>query len=237
MKRRLIIALSVALLATGVMMAKRAKRAARVTIIDFVNEFVANPEDEFTGSVAQAWSKYLSHQPQDEGVQVEVDVKNGFMTYSYCDPEEPGNGLTMEMCYWNCADGKHKLVATSLWSTTEGRVTYGQFDGLTFRLYDTATGTSTTVPPEDLGVNLYEGIEHVINGYDAENELFFVQGPDGTSICMNHDEWEEWYAKRPVNTVTLPRQGKDILIVTHSGTTRLRERRLKWNGNGFTPAP
>ena len=43
------------------------------------------------------------------------------------------------MCYWNEADGKHKLFACSRWSFENGKAVLGQYDGLSFYRYDNAT--------------------------------------------------------------------------------------------------
>ena len=43
------------------------------------------------------------------------------------------------MCYWNEADGKHKLFACSRWSFENGKSILGQYDGLSFYRYDNAT--------------------------------------------------------------------------------------------------
>ena len=45
------------------------------------------------------------------------------------------------MCYWNEADGKHKLIAYNVWCFSDGKPSLGQFDGLSFLRYDNATKT------------------------------------------------------------------------------------------------
>ena len=40
------------------------------------------------------------------------------------------------MCYWNCSDGYHKLVARNIVSYANGKRDCGQFDGLNFFLFD-----------------------------------------------------------------------------------------------------
>jgi hypothetical protein len=42
------------------------------------------------------------------------------------------------MCYWNEADGKHKLFAYNVASFINGRCEAGQYDGLDFYRYDNA---------------------------------------------------------------------------------------------------
>ena len=43
------------------------------------------------------------------------------------------------MCYWNEADGKHKLFACNRWSFENGKPMMGQYDYLGFYRYDNAT--------------------------------------------------------------------------------------------------
>jgi hypothetical protein len=45
------------------------------------------------------------------------------------------------MCYWNEADGKHKLFAYNHGFYRDGQYYPGQYDGLTFMRYDNATKT------------------------------------------------------------------------------------------------
>ena len=112
--------------------------------MDFVTALVAEPEDEFIGMLSDAWQLYLTGQPATKGGTMLVDKKNGFMSYTLDYDEaypEDAHGLMIraEMCYWNCADGKHKLVAQNAMTIEDGIYIYGQFDGITFYLYDTET--------------------------------------------------------------------------------------------------
>ena len=54
------------------------------------------------------------------------------------------------MCYWNEADGKHKLFAYNVALYTNGKYTAGQYDGITFYRYNNATKTMT--PTSDVGI-------------------------------------------------------------------------------------
>lgn len=229
---RTISSIILALLLTITAATASAQRHSRVSIIDFVNEFVAEPEDEFTGAVAEAWHLYRSHRPLPEGVEIEVDTKNGFMSYSFISPDEPFT-ITMQMCYWNCADGKHKLVAQSVWSEHDGYSAEGQFDGLSFMLYDNATRSSEPISAEELGIDTAYGIGIVSNGYDAERGMFFLSDSDGSITYLTEAQWEEWVHNRPINTFLLPRIGKDILAVTHRGHN-LTTVTWRWDGKGFS---
>ena len=47
------------------------------------------------------------------------------------------------MCFWNEADGKHKLFADSRWGFENGKPILGQYDGLSFYRYANATKKMT----------------------------------------------------------------------------------------------
>ena len=211
--------------------AMKARPSRHVSIVDFVNTFVAEPEDELTGAVADAWEKYLKHQPQEKNVTVKVDTKHGFMSYEQVFPESDGS-ITMQMCYWNCADGKHKLVAESVWSTNEGHVISGQYDGLSFLLYDNATKEYEVVSPEEYGLDIFYGIDSVESGYDALERAYYVVDDAGHKTFMAKDDYDEWFFNRPINTFTLPCEGKDILMVTHRGFKQTVTR-WEWDGSRF----
>ena len=74
--------------------------------------------------------------PQEEGETFIIDEKNGYILYERVDDSYVNR---MEMCYWNEADGKHKLFADSRWSFENGKPILGQYDELCFCRYDNAT--------------------------------------------------------------------------------------------------
>ena len=65
------------------------------------------------------------------------------------------------MCYWNEADGKHKLFAYNVGCYQNGTYSPGQFDGLTFYRYNNATKQMT--PCGDVGFEVAYGIKQVKN--------------------------------------------------------------------------
>ena len=129
------------------------------TISDFVSAFLApNADDEEDGTydesmnaVRQAWQRYCQSRPQSEGVTFTVDKKNGYVVYEY---RQDGTWLTkIEICYWNEADGKHKLFAYNVACYKNGVYSPGQYDGLTFCRYNNASKTmSYTSEPSVLAV-------------------------------------------------------------------------------------
>lgn len=74
--------------------------------------------------------------PLEEHESLNVDLKNGFLVYEWTYDE---NLMRIEMCYWNEADGQHKLFANNRWSFENGRLSTGQYDELSFYRYDNAT--------------------------------------------------------------------------------------------------
>lgn len=229
MRARTIILLLTVLLTCGPAWGRVHRRAG---IVDFVNDYVAEPEGDLCGAVADAWAHYLRHERQDEGVTLDVDERHGFMCYRHVSPEGP-DSLTLQMCYWNCADKRHKLVATSVWTISDGYAVTGQFDGLDFMLYDSATGQSEPVSPEDYGLDRFYGLDLDSDGYDAARRAFYVTDAAGKTTYMTRDEWDEWTRNRSVNTFMLPREGKDIIQVTRRGH-RQTLTRWRWNGSRFS---
>ena len=74
--------------------------------------------------------------PLEENRTLTIDQKNGFLVYEHKHSEYLSR---IEMCYWNEADGKHKLFACNRWSFENGKPMTGQFDVLNFYRYDNAT--------------------------------------------------------------------------------------------------
>ena len=124
-------------------------QGARPTISDFAWAYLFSDEDDedecdaeaFAG-VKQALERHREGLPQEEGVTFTVDEKNGYILYE--DRQEESDYMVRtEMCYWNEADGKHKLFAYSTWLFNNGKPGLGQYDGLTFYRYNNATKKMT----------------------------------------------------------------------------------------------
>ena len=122
-------------------------KGAKPTISDFIEAFVAEQSasleeegenDESFNAFRQAWYLHRDGKPQDPGETFTVDQKNGYILYQI---KRDKDLLKWEMCYWNEADGKHKLIAYNVWCFSDGKPSLGQFDGLSFLRYDNATKT------------------------------------------------------------------------------------------------
>ena len=122
-------------------------QGAKPTIKDFALAYITsllNPEDEepegewlhMYESIQKAIVCQDKGQPLEEEETLTIDQKNGFLVYE----QKHDDYLTrIEMCYWNEADGKHKLFADNSWSFEKGKLSLGQYDHLNFYRYDNAT--------------------------------------------------------------------------------------------------
>ena len=122
-------------------------QGTRPTIKDFVKAYLTSIlSEEVEECEAEGLGIYESLQraitnkekglPLDEGETLTIDMKNGFLVYEQKWEEHL---LRLEMCYWNEADGKHKLFACNRWSFENGKPMMGQYDVLCFYRYDNAT--------------------------------------------------------------------------------------------------
>ena len=125
------------------------------TITDFATAYLEydREDSDFYRIIYEAWERYLRKEPLGDNVSIDVDVKNGYMQYEKINPEE-NDTIVFEMCYWNCADGKQKLVcANAIWMMEDD---YGSTVGTVFLVYDNAKKTMRFILPEDIGA-LYDG--------------------------------------------------------------------------------
>ena len=127
-------------------------KGASPTINDFVSALVASREnddeeecvDEAFNAIAHAWDLYHKGLPLEEGTTLTIDEKNGYVLYEYRSEYESVEHLVkIELCYWNEADGKHKLLAYNVACFTNGNYSEGQFDGIYFYRYNNATKKMT----------------------------------------------------------------------------------------------
>ncbi len=125
-------------------------KGAKPTISDFAWAFLTASDDEECGSepvtaFKTAWVAEKSGKPQEDGVLLTIDEKNGFVRYEYRYDDVV---TRMEMCYWNESDGKHKLFAfNNMASLAEGKPVVTETSGLNFWRYDNATKQMTYINP------------------------------------------------------------------------------------------
>ena len=116
------------------------------TIKDFANAYLASlfvdvEECDLEGlglyaDLQESIKRQDKGQPLKKDETLTIDQKNGFLVYEHKYSEYLSR---IEMCYWNEADGKHKLFACNRWSFENGKPMMGQFDVLNFYRYDNAT--------------------------------------------------------------------------------------------------
>ncbi|MBR5726198.1 MAG: hypothetical protein IKX56_05635 [Muribaculaceae bacterium] len=183
---------------------------------DFLSSYLDIEETgELFGSVLDAWRLYLRQQPQKPCEQFMLDEKNGYLRYTFdsqsCDFYDDLIDRTYyEMCYWNCADGKHKLIAENCFTLIDNKYILGQYSGISFFLYDNASHKMWTVAGEDIGA----WVEEVIDESNCET------GEQLTDSDI------------PIVVYHLPQQGKDINVEICHGNKRTVTR-LVWDGMRF----
>ena len=128
----------------------------RPTISDFVTAYLSQRKDStFFDKVYSEWQRYRQKLPLSENVSLIVDTRNGYMHYEIVRPEEKDT-MVMEMCFWNCADGKRKLVCANTYWKMDGDYGWNTFIGASFYVYDNQKRFMRTVLSEDIGA-LYDG--------------------------------------------------------------------------------
>lgn len=137
-------------------------KGAKPSISDFITAYLAPSNDEEDGcdeeamsGIRYAWERYLKGFTHDENYTFTLDSKNGFAVYeAKYNNDDSELLIRIEMCYWNEADGKHKLFAYNHKSFMNGKYSPGQYDGLTFMRYNNATKKMTY--HSDAGVEAFK---------------------------------------------------------------------------------
>jgi len=162
---------------------------------------------EVWGAVYDAWCKYKKNQKQEANVKLTVDGKNGFLRYEreYIEEDNTKSLVVVEICYWNCSDGKHKIYCENVYCIYDGKAIETENTGISFYAYNNSTRKMTHVGNDAMGVVVKTGMEDV-------------------------DQSQSEY---PVVTYSLPQVGKDIVATIHNKPTGKEQVILKWNGLRF----
>ena len=127
-------------------------KGAQPNIKDFVSAILSQEDmGEGFGGVQQSWDLYRNGMKQMPGDEIIVDVRNGYMGYESKDDE---SREVIECCYWNYADGKHKLLAVSNDYFQAGRPVMTEITGVIFYMYDNATRKLKIASEPELGLDL-----------------------------------------------------------------------------------
>lgn len=184
---------------------KVAYSGERPNIVDFAQAYLKHMSGaEGIGPVQATLDRHLRNEQIGEEAFV-LDVRNGYIKFR----EEHGAAASAtEMCYWNCADGKHKVFAVNRGYWENGKPVGTQLTGLTFYKYTNATRTMK------LDYDVADLSTPFLRAYPDGN----VQG--GTEGL----ETPVYY---------LPRAGKNIKMDTGLPVDGCRKAELQWNGATF----
>lgn len=186
-------------------------------ITDFLVAFLNQDEtSEVLGSLYDAWNHYLQGEPQEPCVQFTIDEKNGYLRYTFdsklCNDYDDLNELFYyELCYWNCADSKHKIIAENIVSLDDGMYYLGQYSGTMFHIYDNATHKLYSIDDELLGAY----VEPIIDESSSETGEQMTKYDE--AVAVYH----------------LPQKGKDITVDIYRGTQQNTGICLVWDGMRF----
>ena len=125
---------------------------AEPTIADFVDIYFSNGDvlPEMLGDIRSAWHRYRMNKTLPSHTTFLLDKNSGYMRNER--KWQDGNLSVAEMCYWNCTDRRHKVVAQSIASYEEGTFRCWQYDGYSFSLYDSETRSMKQVELSDISV-------------------------------------------------------------------------------------
>lgn len=207
-------------------------------ITDFVTSYIGDePEDELTGLLYTMWQKYLKNKPMDTNEKVTVDARNGFVCFEKTYPADSdgldGGRNNIEMCYWNCSDGNHKIFAVSVAQYHNGKAIQTEFGGITFGIYNNSTHKIFYNNGVSLGIDdIKTGMENLSCG--VKDGDFYVENiVTGERKSITEEEYDKWWENYPVITFNLPRTGKDITAVINNLREGKKEVLIKWNGLKF----
>lgn len=129
---------------------------ARPNINDFVTAILSQEDiGEALGNMADNWELFQQHYPLREGAIITTDVPNGYVRFDqqYEDADTREHSY-LEICYWNCADNKHKLVAVNIGCEQDGKPIMTELTGLMFYKYDNQAHTLTYESDYNLGASV-----------------------------------------------------------------------------------
>lgn len=110
-------------------------KGPKPTISDFVTAILSQEAlGEALGAMAQAWDMHLQGKPLPKNQKITVDTRNGYIRYDASHTE--GEAVYIEYCFWNCTDGKHKLVGENISLLVNGQPVDTELTGLSFYWYD-----------------------------------------------------------------------------------------------------
>ena len=140
----------------------------RPVISDFVSAILTQEDlGEALGGMKVYWKMHLQGQALPEGHSFLVDTKNGYVCYdeSYMEDDGTVYSQRIEFCFWNCSDGKHKLVAENIIDYRNGKPFMGQYSGLGLYMYDGGKKKMNWAYASDVGLDLDPVMPEDVNLY------------------------------------------------------------------------
>lgn len=160
-------------------------KGVKPTIVDFVNATIGDgfSEEGDCDNWILGWKRYLRTEEARENTTYIVDNRNGYVRIEE-NIDDSKIVFFHDFCFWNCADGKHKLIAESNGLLDNGKAVETECSGLYFSLYD-----------NDSHVIKYLGMEEAILGSrpSKSNDITYLLPRTGKNIT-----WVDGEGKRGV---------------------------------------
>mgnify|MGYP002622923282 CR=1 FL=1 len=216
-------------------------KGQRPVISDFVSAVLSQRElNEALSNVRDNWNRRRLGQPLEEGAEFSVDERNGFVRYDIA--YRPAEHSWTEFCYWNCSDGRHKLVGVNTGYELRFKSIQTECTGLTFYTYDSETHKLTPTSAHDLGAAVI--VTPVVNyrlprqGKDITAVINAKDGP--VNIVMHWDGMKFHQEQTSVPAERVPSREGDLqsptgMVVNH-GVEEEREYIRVTTAEGFLNA-
>ena len=126
---------------------------AQPGISDFITAITSQDElCESMNHVVINWNNRKKGRPLEKGATLNLDERNGYCRFEMA--YAPNEVAYTEFCYWNCKDGKHKLVAQNTGHVMNNEPIQTECTGLAFYLYDNENHALTYATPYDMGARI-----------------------------------------------------------------------------------
>ena len=121
-------------------------------ISDFVTAIVSQEAcGEFLGRIGDEWRKYLKGQKYEGRFM--PDSKHGYLRFEEHFKDDGDEEICItDFCFWNCSDGRHKIVAEASTCSVNGVPFDGQYSGLSIYVYDGKLRRMEMVPLHEFGL-------------------------------------------------------------------------------------
>ncbi|MBR4366175.1 MAG: hypothetical protein IKP43_05275 [Bacteroidaceae bacterium] len=128
-------------------------KGAKPGISDFVSAILAQDGlGEALETVKAHWTRRQQGRKLADGCSFTVDERNGYIRFEQVFSSVEKSYT--EFCFWNCSDGKHKIVAHNVGCVMNNKPTETENTGLMFYTYDDETKELTYTSPYDMGASV-----------------------------------------------------------------------------------